>query len=94
MLAALRHGVSAAAQDILTDFNTPEGDCPICLLPFASVANAAEQLPVAAEQPVKLPCYHCLHGCAPVSLACRASAIACMCRKQRAALHLQPALHC
>jgi hypothetical protein len=50
-------------QDILTEFNSPDGDCPICLLPLAGAAGAAEPVLATADQPVKLPCYHCLHRC-------------------------------
>ena len=61
--AAPPWGSAPDVQDILTEFNTPEGDCPICLLPLADAPSAAEPVSAAAYQTVKLPCYHCLHRC-------------------------------
>ena len=59
--AASHLGFPPGAQDILTELNSPEGDCPICLLPLAGAASGAEPVSAAVDQPVKLPCYHCLH---------------------------------
>ena len=55
--------LSRYAQDILTELNSPDGDCPICLLPLAGEEDVAESVSAADERPVKLPCYHCLHRC-------------------------------
>ena len=55
--------VFPVAQDFLTEMNSPDGACPICLLPLAA-GNGSRPVPsMAAEQPVKLQCYHCMHRC-------------------------------
>jgi len=49
------------AQDILTEMNSPDGACPICLLRFAGAGGSPQGSPEAADQPIKLQCYHCMH---------------------------------
>lgn len=56
-----------AARDQLTAMNSPEGACIFCL-----DALCREQASAAEAAPLKLPCYHCFHTCAPCSfIACR-----------------------
>ncbi len=42
------------ARNLLTDMNSPEGDCVFCLEPLSDPGGPSEQLQ-------RLPCYHCFH---------------------------------
>ena len=68
-----------AAKEQLTELNSPEGGCIICLEEFADTMTLE-------QQPSQLPCYHCFHRY-------RASSAA-RCRGQAAAGNVCPALHC
>lgn len=42
------------ARNLLTDMNSPEGDCVFCLEPMAEPGGYPGHLQ-------RLPCYHCFH---------------------------------
>lgn len=56
--------LAAAAQDAVDAANSPEGDCPICIIPLAG-SGSGDGSSGGSGEAQKLPCFHCMHrwGC-------------------------------
>eukprot|EP00232_Nephroselmis_pyriformis_P001630 CAMPEP_0182905342 /NCGR_PEP_ID=MMETSP0034_2-20130328/32876_1 /TAXON_ID=156128 /ORGANISM="Nephroselmis pyriformis, Strain CCMP717" /LENGTH=263 /DNA_ID=CAMNT_0025040745 /DNA_START=138 /DNA_END=926 /DNA_ORIENTATION=+ len=49
--------ITQVAQDLLTDINSPEGDCPFCIMPIVDAGGGSSRGHMKL-----LECFHCAHS--------------------------------